>query len=649
MAQAIMKKNNQQPTRVLLIEPNYKNKYPPLGLMKLATYHKKRGSFVRFYKGDLKNFVVDQYADRLVEIFFEIDAEVNWNEHKNTIVKFVKTGCKKSYGSLIRSTKIFGPSVGNWLQFFWKKYRTGKIDDVAKWDRICVSTLFTFYYKKTIETIEYCKTLLRTNGQLLVGGVMASVIPEEIKKSTGIEPIIGLLDKPGMLDKDDTLIIDELIPDYSILDEIDYNYPENNGYYGYMTRGCIRNCSFCAVPTIEPEFKNYVSLSNKISIIDSLYGERRNLLLLDNNVLASKKFPDIIKDIQSAGFYNDSVHRDPNLLELAIRNLKDGINDIAYRKKAFGILKDFYGKLTGKTQESYSKILIDNNVTWDYLPTPDQIYNVYDAVKSLYNERLSRLPKKRFVDFNQGVDARLLKEDKMALLSTIPIRPLRIAFDSMEQATPYQKAVRLAAKYNIQHLSNYLLFNYEEQPVELYQRLRMNIELSEELDIKIYSFPMRYSPIWDEHNYHHNRKYIGKFWNKKFIRAIQCILNATKGKVGRKKDFFIAAFGENEKEFFDILWMPEQYILHREKSIEKGYTQSWRSLFYSLSKFEYEEIYPILQSNDFINTKNLSSKKLELLLTHYQLNREDILDCSTKIKTLIKQTSQISSYMRQHG
>ncbi len=111
----------------------------------------------------------------------------------------------------------------------------------------------------------------------------------------------------------------------------------------------------------------------------------------------------------------------------------------------------------------------------------------------------------------------------------------------------------------------------------------------------------------------------------------------------------MVAFGENEKEFFDILWMPEQYILHREKSIEKGYTQSWRSLFYSLSKFEYEEIYPILQSNDFINTKNLSSKKLELLLTHYQLNREDILDCSTKIKTLIKETSQISSYMRQHG
>ena len=42
--------------KVLLLEPNYSNKYPPIGLMKIATYHRNRGDWdIVFYKGDLAN------------------------------------------------------------------------------------------------------------------------------------------------------------------------------------------------------------------------------------------------------------------------------------------------------------------------------------------------------------------------------------------------------------------------------------------------------------------------------------------------------------------------------------------------------------------------------------------------------------------
>ena len=38
---------------ILLLEPNYKNKYPPIGLMKIAQYHRGRGDTVVFSKGEI--------------------------------------------------------------------------------------------------------------------------------------------------------------------------------------------------------------------------------------------------------------------------------------------------------------------------------------------------------------------------------------------------------------------------------------------------------------------------------------------------------------------------------------------------------------------------------------------------------------------
>ena len=64
--------------RVLLLEPNYKNKFPPIGLMKLATYFRMRGDDVIFYKGDLKEFVINQITEECVAKLSDLDGSVNW-------------------------------------------------------------------------------------------------------------------------------------------------------------------------------------------------------------------------------------------------------------------------------------------------------------------------------------------------------------------------------------------------------------------------------------------------------------------------------------------------------------------------------------------------------------------------------------------
>lgn len=607
---------NKKSRRVLLIEPNYKNKYPPLGLMKLASYHKMRGDHVRFYKGDIRDFIVDLYADEAISIFSKIDSGINWNNNKKDIGIYIRYGRKASFEYLIKLT-CFGPLLGSWLSYFSKAYRSKKIIDSIRWDRICISTLFTFYYSITIDTINYSKNLLKEGGEILIGGVMATVIPKEIETATGIKPICGLLDKPGILDIGDSLVIDELPPDYSILEEIEYKYPENDAYYGYTSRGCIRKCKFCAVPILEPKYNNFISLSDKIKKVEEKFGGRKNLLLLDNNVLASDKFNLIIEEIKLSGFFNGATFVEPNRLEIAINSLKSGDNILGYRKSAFDILKKLRKKLTGQARIQLESVLSEANFSEEYLPTKEQFLNIYDKIADMYESKRNKNPKKRYVDFNQGIDARLITEEKMELLSSIPIRPLRIAFDSVKDADIYEKAIRLAKKYNINHLSNYILFNFQDEPVELYQRLRLNVLLSEELDLHIYSFPMRYSPIFDDNDSHHNRNFIGEKWNKKFIRAVQCILNATKGKVGRKREFFEASFGINENKFFEILWMPESYILYREMYEKNGYTQSWRDIFYSLSADELNQAQKIILHKRIDRENIYRSEKLNSMLKHY--------------------------------
>jgi hypothetical protein len=219
----------------------------------------------------------------------------------------------------------------------------------------------------------------------------------------------------------------------------------------------------------------------------------------------------------------------------------------------------------------------------------------------------------RIIDFNQGTDAHYLTSEKMALLAKTAIKPLRIAFDHIADKDLYISKIKLARDHGLLNLSNYVLYNYLDTPEDFYQRLRINVLLNEELGTQIYSFPMKYIPLDAK-----DRKHIGKNWNKKLIRGIQCILLATRGLVTTRRQFFEAAFGSTYEEFLKIVLMPEEYIIYRRKHDNNG-AFDWRNTYEKLSGNEKNVFMSLISDNDVHKQSysKVSSRKIKQLLNHY--------------------------------
>ena len=548
--------------KVLLIEPNYKNKYPPMGLMKIATYYRMVGDDVRFFKGDLKAFVIDLLCEELIEYLSLLSPNTYWKDYYPILREYIKVG----KNNILETEPVFeDPFVYQAIKDTRKKYKEKDYFTNPRFDKVGITTLFTFAWDITIDTINFAKRLCKNEKDVMVGGIMSSLLPQEVYDATGIYPFIGLLNHPGDIDEGNELIIDELPLDYSILEEIDYVYPANNAYFAYMTRGCINKCKFCAVPRLEPHYCDYISLKKQIEITNARFGEQRNLLLLDNNVLASKCYDQIIDEIKECGFGKNAKYSAPDEYSVMINNLRDSYNVRAYTRKAIKIFKDIMSRLRDPEEKGqlYAQ-LESHHCLFDYTATRENILALDDFVRPLYEKTHKPSKCTRIVDFNQGIDSRLITDENMAKLAEVSIKPLRIAFDHWELREVYAQSVRTAVRNGITNLSNYLLYNFEDRPEHLYHRLRMNVELCDELGASIYSFPMKYHPINDP-EFFSNRDYIGKHWNRKFIRAVQAVLNSTKGKIGRGKAFFEEAFGRDVEEFWRILWMPEEFIIFRRK------------------------------------------------------------------------------------
>jgi hypothetical protein len=477
---------------ILLIEPAYRNKYPPLGLMKIAQYHGPHG--------------------------------------KRDKVRFIKGQDRSVLGTA--------------------------------WDRVYVTTLFSFEYPKISESIDFA--LQAANGhadKVFVGGIAASLMHDRFLQEPrwrGIRFIKGLLGAPPAVslqlddfseelysDDRQSAPIEDLVPDYDILDQIDYKYPVRDAYFAYTSRGCIRKCNFCGVPKLEGAQRDTDSLTDLVKAIDERYGPKKDLLLMDNNVVASPRFKEIIAEIRDLGFVPGATIRRPH----------------------------------------------------------------------------ERVSSQRRVDFNQGVDARILCKDPMYLreLATICLKPLRIAFDHLGLKGPYEKAVRFAHENGLVELSNYMLYNFKDSPADLFERMRLNVHLNEELQIRIWSFPMRYQPTDRP-----DRGHVGEKWTRYQLRSMQIVLQATHGVVSGAPEFFKQAFGDTVADFENILMLPHDFTFNRDwykRFDDKQELQQYLEVAKTLEESDRAELLTLLSSVEprdiALLPKATENKKVKNVLPFY--------------------------------
>jgi len=423
-------------SKILLVEPNYRSKFPPLGLMRLATYHRGRGDRVAFVRG----------------------------QHR------------------------------------WAAER--------HWDRIYVASLFTWELPRTADTIDFYLGSVKDPSNVYVGGVGVTLLPEYIRKRSGCTVIEGPLDARDCLGPR-TPPIANLVPDYSILKRVDYEYFPCDAYFVRITKGCVRSCKFCAVPLLEKGFGLMSPPRKQIFEARSQHGDKQHLVVMDNNILGVPEIVDIIAEIRALGF----------------------------------------------------------------------------------EARAKRNGRARAVDFNQGLDARAIaqKPELAKLLASVCISPVRLAFDFLGIRAAYERAIRLLVAEGLDEFTNYMLFNFNDTPRDLYDRFWVNANLNRELGVRITGFPMRFIPMDDV-----CRRHVAKGWKWRYLRGIQCILLATRGLVSPNPEFLRSAFGETFEDFLEILSMPDRYIIYRSHYRNDG-AADWRKHFRRLGAERKAQLLDVLE------------------------------------------------------
>lgn len=162
------------------------------------------------------------------------------------------------------------------------------------------------WHKQQGDTVEWYEPLFHSMGEPFDKVYMSKVFSDEytpdyqyyvnskevIKGGTGY--CISVVDGKEVFDEsknfDLPYEVEHIYPDYDL-------YPQytKNTAYGFLTRGCCNNCSFCIVS------KKEGLCSHKVADLSEFWREQKNIKLLDPNLLACKDHMDLLQQLADSG------------------------------------------------------------------------------------------------------------------------------------------------------------------------------------------------------------------------------------------------------------------------------------------------------------------------------------------------------------
>ena len=101
----------------------------------------------------IKTFILERIANKCVAKLTLIEPSINWNAKRDVIIDFIRTKKKEYYDKLeiggLENEFLLDNWVTYYKDYYWKKWY--KNPEEREWDRILVSTMFTFYLWKKVD------------------------------------------------------------------------------------------------------------------------------------------------------------------------------------------------------------------------------------------------------------------------------------------------------------------------------------------------------------------------------------------------------------------------------------------------------------------------------------------------------------------